>query len=295
MNKKTRNIILANIGLAFATLIWGFAFVVVKNSLDLIGPVYLIALRFSVAAIVSFVLFFKRIDFKDKKTFFHCAYLGALLFLGYGFQTIGCEYTTAGKNAFLTSAYVLIVPFLSWIISKNKPDLKCIITAILGLVGVGLICLEGESGMNIGDVLTLVCAVFYAVHIVFLEKHNKTRDPLVMTTLQMISVSVLAWITAPFYDGALEKQVLLHPDVIISVLYLGLLSTMLAYVLQNSCQKILSASNASLVMSLESVFGAVFAAIFLPNESFTLKMIVGAALLMFAIIFSQIKLKIGVK
>lgn len=295
MNKNTKNIILSNIGLAFATLIWGFAFVVVKNSLDLIGPIYLIALRFSVAAIVSFVLFFKRINFKDKKTFFHCAYLGALLFLGYAFQTIGCEYTTAGKNAFLTSAYVLIVPFFSWIISKNKPDLKCIITAILGLIGVGLICLDGESGMNIGDILTLVCALFYAVHIVFLEKHNKTRDPLVMTTLQMISVSILAWLTAPLYDGTLEKSILINPDVVISILYLGVLSTMVAYILQNSCQKILSASNASLVMSLESVFGAVFAAIFLPNETFTLKMIIGAVILMTAIVFSQIKDKIGVK
>lgn len=295
MNKNTKNVILANVGLTFATLIWGFAFVVVKNSLDLIGPIYLIALRFSVAAVISLVLFFKRINFKDKKTFFHGAYLGALLFLGYAFQTIGCEYTTAGKNAFLTSAYVLIVPFFSWIISKNKPDLKCIITAILGLVGVGLICLEGESGMNIGDILTLVCALFYAVHIVFLEKQNKNRDPLVMTTLQMISVSVLAWIIAPLYDGALEKGILINLDVVISVLYLGVLSTMVAYILQNSCQKVLSASNASLVMSLESVFGAVFAAIFLPNEGFTPKMIIGAVVLMTAIIFSQIKGKIGVK
>ncbi len=295
MNRKTKNIILANFGLIFATLIWGFAFVVVKNSLDLIPPIYLTALRFSVAGIISFALFFKRIDFKDTKMLLEGVFLGALLFVSYSFQTIGCEYTTAGKNAFLTAFYVLIVPLFSWIITKIKPDIFCIATAVFGIVGVGLICLDNEGTVNIGDILTLVCAVFYATHIVFLEKYNKHRDPIAMTTVQMVTVAVLAWIIAPIYDGALPKDIFTNSGAVISILYLGILSTMVAYLLQNASQKVLSASNASLVMSLESVFGAIFSAIFLPNENFTLKMIIGAIVLMGAIIFSQIKPKIGVK
>ncbi len=295
MNKKTRNIILANLGLILATLIWGFAFVVVKNSLDLIPPIYLTALRFSVAAIACFAVFFKRIDFKDTKMLLEGAFLGALLFLGYSFQTVGCNYTTASKNAFLTSFYVLIVPLFSWFLTKSRPDIFCIVTAVFGIIGVGFICLDNEGEINIGDILTLACAVFYAIHMVFLEKYNKHRDPAAMTTLQMTSVAILAWIAAPIYDGALSIGVFTNPSAIVSILYLGLLSTMLAYLLQNASQKVLSASNASLVMSLESLFGAVFSTIFLPDEHFTLKMIIGAVLLMGAIILSQTKPKIGVK
>lgn len=290
MNRNTK-IILANLGMILATVIWGFAFVIVKESVDAIGPVYLVALRFTLAALALYVIFFKRIKFTDKRMLIDGVILGALLFLAYSFQTVGVVYTTGGKNAFLTAVYVLIVPFFSWFLDhKNRPDIYAVVSAVLGIIGVGIISLGGESSsINIGDVLTLVCAIFYAVHMVFVEKFNKERDAITMTFLQLAVVAVLAWLFAPIYDGKLDFSTLLTFDAIKAVLYLGLLSTMLAYILQNASQKVVSASNAALVLSLESVFGAVFSAMFLPNENFNLKMIFGAVILMFSIVMAQTK------
>jgi drug/metabolite transporter (DMT)-like permease len=288
MNKNTK-IILANLGMVLATIIWGFAFVVVKNSVDAVGPIYLVALRFTLASLALGVIFFKRIKF-NKEMLFQGVFLGALLFMGYSTQTIGAAHTTGGKNAFLTAVYVLIVPFFMWITHKKRPDVFAVVSAILGIIGVGIISLNGETGgINYGDILTLFCAVFYAVHMVYVEKYNKDRDAITTTFLQLSTVAVLGWISAPFFDGAFSVKVLMNSNTIIAVLYLGLLSTMLAYLLQNAAQKVVSASNASLVLSLESVFGAVFSAIFLPNESLSFKMVIGGAILMFSIVMAQTK------
>ena len=290
MKNKHTKIILANLGMILATIIWGFGFVVVKESVNTIGPIYLVALRFTLAAVSLYLIFFKRIKFTDKRIVTDCIFLGALLFLGYAFQTIGAVDTTGGKSAFLTAVYVLIVPFFSWILDKNnRPDIYAIVSAILGIIGVGIISLNGESGINIGDAMTLGCAVFYAVHMVFVEKLNKDRDAITTTFLQLVSVAVFAWLFAPIYDGQVSFETLLNFDVIKSVLYLGLLSTMLAYILQNASQKVVSASNTALVLSLESVFGALFSAIFLPNENLSFKMIFGAVILTFSIIMAQTK------
>ncbi|MBQ7619813.1 MAG: EamA family transporter, partial [Treponema sp.] len=103
--EKTRRV-LASIGLVTTAAIWGFAFVIVKDSLDYIGPIWMMAARFSIAAIALAFVFFKKLKALTWTKFFHGALTGAFLFLGYAFQTVGCAYTTAGKNAFLTTLYV---------------------------------------------------------------------------------------------------------------------------------------------------------------------------------------------
>ena len=108
------------IGLLGTAVIWGFAFVVVKNSLDLIPPTYMLAFRFTIAAVVLAAVFCRRLKKLDKIIWQEGAVLGMFLFLSYLVQTIGCQYTTAGKNAFLTAVYVVFVPFLYWIFSKKK-------------------------------------------------------------------------------------------------------------------------------------------------------------------------------
>lgn len=278
---------LASIGLVCATIIWGFAFVVVKNSLDLIPAVYMLAFRFTIASVGMGIIFFKRIKKINKKNIISGLVLGIFLYLGYVFQTIGCIYTTAGKNAFLTTIYVVVVPFLYWIISKKSPDIYCIASAFIAIAGIGLLSLNGDMIINIGDVLTLVCGFAFAVQIVYINKYSEHQDPIILTFLQILVAAILSWITAPIIDGGFPVNTT-NPDVIISMLYLGIGSTMIAFLLQNIGQKYTEPSTASLLLSMESVFGVVFSIIFL-GEVLTTRMLVGCILIFTAIIMAETK------
>ena len=289
MRENTRSFVCA-FGLIFVTIIWGFAFVVVKNSLDYVPPLYMMAFRFTIASFVLALLFLPKFKHLDKSTFFHGMILGIFLFAAYAFQTVGLQFTTAGKNAFLTTTYVMMVPFLNWFFHKSKPSWNCVLAAIIALAGIGLLSLQGDFSMNRGDVLTIICGFFFAVHIIFISRYTQTQDPVLLTILQLAFSALFSWIFAPFTDGCFPLQETLRADVIVSMLYLGLFSTLLCFLLQNVCQKYLRASTTSLLLSFESVFGVIFSIIFL-KEILTAKMIVGCVLIFFALVLSEIDWK----
>ena len=294
MNQKFTST-LASIGLLVTAAIWGFAFVVVKDSLDYIGPMYMVAVRYSIAAVCMSLIFIKKWKLLSKKYLLHGALTGFLLFAGYATQTVGCNYTTAGKNAFLTTVYVILVPLFSWPLYKKRPGWFVFIAAILSMTGIGLLELgNGDTkGINRGDLLTLVCGVCFALHIIFTAKYNaedgkdgKGGDPLFLTLLQFIFVSVFGWICAPVFDGAFSATGVFTGRVIISMLYLGLFSTMLCFSLQNIGLKYVPSSLASLFLSFESVFGILFSTLFL-HEAFTARMLAGCLLIFASIVLAE--------
>ena len=289
MRENTRSFVCA-FGLIFVTIIWGFAFVVVKNALDYVPPLYMMAFRFTIASAVLALLFLPKFKLLDKSTFFHGMILGIFLFAAYAFQTVGLQFTTAGKNAFLTTTYVMMVPFLNWFFHKSKPSWNCVLAAIIALIGIGLLSLQGDFSMNRGDVLTIICGFFFAVHIIFISRYTQTQDPVLLTILQLAFSALFSWIFAPFTNGHFPLQETLRTDVIVSMLYLGLFSTLLCFLLQNVCQKYLRTSTTSLLLSFESVFGVLFSIIFL-KEILTAKMIVGCVLIFFALVLSEIDWK----
>lgn len=287
MSKKSISI-LSSAGLLFAAAIWGFAFVIVKDSLDFIGAIWMMAFRFSIAVVPLALLYSRKLKNITRRTWIHSAILGFYLFLAYLVQTIGCDYTTAGKNAFLTTSYVFFVPLFLWIQTKKRPAWYVFACAIMSIVGIGLLALgTGDGGaVNIGDVLTLICGVFYALHIVFTAKYNEEHDPILLTVLQFIFVAVFSWISAALFDGPFPLEQIKTSRVLISMLYLGLLSTMVAFVLQNVGLKYLPSALASLLLSFESVFGVIFSAIVL-GEKLTLRMGFGCALIFTAVVLAQ--------
>lgn len=287
MNKKFITFAAAS-GLILVTIIWGAAFAVVKNSLDYVPPIYMMAFRFTIAGIVMSLVFIKKLLRMKKEELIHGVGIGVFLFLAYAFQTIGCNYTTAGKNAFLTTVYVILVPFLNWILIKRRPDIFSIIAALLSITGIGLLSLEGDFTMNKGDVLTLICGFCYALQIIFIAQWSQNDDPVLLAIIQIIVAALLSWITAPFIDGDMNWSVLSSGNVILSMMYLGLLSTMVAFALQTICQKYLAPSLAALLMSFEAVFGALSGVIFL-GEIIPPRGIVGCALMFFAVVLSETK------
>ena len=294
MNKKLVSL-LASAGLLLTAAIWGFAFVVVKDSLDYIGSFYMVAIRFSIAAVGMGLIFFKKLKLIDKKHLLKGAVTGFFLFMGYLVQTIGCFYTTAGKNAFLTTVYVILIPIISWPLYKKRPAIFVFIAAAMSMTGIGLLALGGNdfagggagSVFNRGDVLTLICGLFYALHILWTEKCNREGcDVIIITMLQFFFAAVFGWISAPIADGPFPLVVLNNSKVIVSMLYLGLLSSMLCFSLQNIGLKYVQSSLASLFLGFESVFGIFFSTLFL-HEAFTPRMFAGCFLIFIAVILAE--------
>jgi drug/metabolite transporter (DMT)-like permease len=279
-----------SVGLVLCACIWGFAFVVVKDSLDYIGPVWMIAFRFSIAAFCLGLLLRKRLLGLTKKTFMRGMLLGFFLFMAYLLQTIGCKFTTAGKNAFLTTVYVVLVPLFAWPLFRKRPSWYVFAAALMSVSGIGLLALKNEGNilsMNKGDVLTLSCGIFYALHILFTSHFNAYDDPLLLTVLQFAVAAFLGWICAPFMDGAFPLEIFTNARVLLSVFYLGLLSTLVCFVLQNVGLKYVAPALASLFLSLESLFGVLFSTLLL-HEAVTLRMLLGCGLIFFAIILAEV-------
>lgn len=278
--------LMAKLALLLATLIWGTSFVVVKDAVDIIPTAYLLAVRFSVACIVLALIFFKKLKKINREYLLHGLIIGTCLFLAYYIQTLGIEDTTPGKNAFITAAYCVMVPFMFWFINRKRPDKYNIIAAVLCLAGIGFVSLTADLTVGKGDALTLVAAVFYALHMVFIAMFSKDKDPTVLTILQFAVTAVFSWI-ASFMVKPIAFEI--TTSLATSVLYLALFATAACLLLQNVGQKYTNPSEAAIILSLESVFGVLFS-ILLYGEKITPQIGVGFVLIFVAIIISETKL-----
>lgn len=290
--KKTKVKVLAILGLILTTMIWGGSFVVMKNSVDVLEPTFLLAVRFTMAAIALLLVFHTKLKLLNLENFRCGLILGIFLELSYLFQTYGIKYTTASKNAFITTLYVILVPFLHWGISKKRPAVKNIVAAIMAVLGLALLTLEGDLGVNFGDFLTLICGLCFALHMVYIDKYTEKHDPVLLTILQIGFVGVVNWLLVPYLDGpdAYNYQALMNMDLIMGLLYLAIFSTMVGFLLQNVCQKYLSANTTALLLSMESVFGALFSVLLL-HEVIQGKMLVGCILMFSAVVVSEMQIK----
>lgn len=274
--------------LVLAAMIWGSSFIVMKSAVDFLTPNVLLFIRFSLATIIMVIMFYKYVkdtSFKDLKG---GMITGACLFLAYLVQTLGLTMTTPGKNAFLTAVYCAIVPFLVWIFYHKRPDNYNFIAALLCIFGVGLVSLDGDLSINMGDLLTLVGGLFYAFHILAIKKYSKEMHPIKLTTLQFAMTAVLAFFGSIFFeDISLIKQI--DSSIILQIGYLAFFATAATLLCQNVGQQLVSECNAAILLSLESVFGVAFS-VLLYGEILTFKVFLGFVLIFTAIIISETKL-----
>lgn len=274
----------AKLALLLATIIWGSSFFIMKNAVDQIPTPYLLGIRFSVAALLLAIIFAKRLKKINKEYIWQSAIIGLCLYLAYFVQTLGLARTTPGKNAFLTAVYCIIVPFLYWVVDRKRPGKSNVIAAFLCVAGIGLVSLSSELTMGLGDALTLLGGFFYAAHIVVVAKFGKDKDMFVVTMLQFAYCALYAGITSLILRP--EMNLLVSNRLWIELAYLAVVCTAVALLLQNLGQKYTLPSSASLILSLESVFGVIFSVIFY-DERLTFQMIAGFGLIFVAIVISE--------
>ncbi|MCB2293707.1 DMT family transporter [Clostridium algoriphilum] len=285
INISKKKSMLADISLLFVAVIWGGGYIAVKGALDSFSPFYIMAMRFGISVIIMLFVFRKKIKRITKYDLKVGSVVGLLLFLGFAAQTVGMKYTTASKNAFLTGTNVVIVPFLYWIISKKKPDAFSLISAFMCFIGIGMLTLDGGIHIGLGDSLTLLCSVFFAAHIVSVEYFIKKSDAILLVIIQLGAAGVFSIIAALIYEPIPHS---LNSNTIFAILYLGIFSTMIAFIIQNLAQKYTTSTHAAIILCLESVFGSIFSVTIL-HEVFTYKMILGCLTILLAIITTETK------
>ena len=270
-----------------ATIIWGSSFVIVKDVTNSMPPAWILVVRFTAAAIIMAVAFLKYRELYFERSHVGFGLLfGLAMFLAYYTQTIGITDTTPGKNAFLTGTYCVIVPFLAWALVRRRPNRYNIVAAVLCIVGIGFISLDGSLTMRFGDAMTLVCAVFYALHIILVSQFAQGRNIYVLTMWQFVGVAICSLIVGGLFEP-MPDWAAVPMDCWISLAYLAVACTMVALLFQNIGQAHLPPASAALLLSLESVFGVVFS-VALGAETLTLRIVFGFALVFAAIIISEV-------
>lgn len=285
MDKRVR---LAELIMIVVAIIWGTGFVVTKLAMDNgIGVYYLLFIRFLVASILlMFVIFLKKIKIK-KEMLLPGIIQGVLLTLGYSIQTMALNYTTPAKNSVLTGLNVIFVPYILLIFFRKKLDIFTIISSILAFFGTLLLSgnISSFSEINKGDLLSMLCAVFFALYIIVIDKYANKINVFVMSFIQFFTVMILCLLLS-LTKGEIKQ---LNSTSLISMIYLGVFGTFVAYNLQIMAQKVLSASRTVLFLSLEVVFG-VLISIISGYDSFSLNILVGTLLVFAGIVIAETKL-----
>lgn len=284
---RVRSTAAAGTALLLATaIIFGSSFFIVKASVDVLSPCWMIGIRFSLASVFLCLMFMKRLRNMTGGTIRAGIIIGAFLLAAYVTQTIGITDTTPGRNAFLTALYVVIVPFLGWMIFRRRPDRYSVIAAALCVSGIALISLDGTMQMSMGDLLSIVCAVLFAAQIIAIAVFARDFDPVLLTIVQLGFCGIGGFLLAVLFEPAPPAM---SPVMISSIAYLSIVVSGLAFLMQNVGQAMVSPSFASILLSLEAVFGVLFSVLFY-DEKLTVRITIGFCLVFAAILISETKL-----
>ena len=278
------------IALLGATVIWGSAFIAQSVGMDKIGPFAFQAVRCFLAVVFLFpasALFSKGKPFwkswADPALWRSGVICGLALFAASSLQQIGLVYTDAGKAGFLTAMYIVFVPFLGLFVGQ-KPGRNALLSLIPAIVGLYLLSCTSVSGINKGDVLLLLCAVAFSVQILLIDRHCAGLDGLKLNCIQALVVTVLSVPWALLTETVDASRI---ASCWLPLGYAGVLSMGVAYTLQIVGQKRVAPSAAALLMSLESVFAALFGWLLL-HETMTRAEVLGCVLVFAAVIISQL-------
>lgn len=279
--------------LLITACIWGFAFVAQREGMSHIGPYTFNAVRFALGALslVPLILWFDRRSGHTRQQIrqsYGSAAVsgfgaGLVLFAGSSLQQIGLQYTTAGKAAFITGLYIIIVPFIGLLL-RQRLSFNSLIGAALAVFGLYLLCMTNDLTLGKGDLYELIGALFWAMHILVIDKLSRRTDALKLSLFQIVTCTALSLIVALAMETIEWAGI---ADALIPLLYGGICSVGIAYTLQIVGQKGAPPTQAAIIMSLESVFAAIGGYLLL-DELLGVRGVVGCVFMLVGMIVPQL-------
>jgi len=288
----------AQAGLFSNTLIWGGTFTIIKQALGELSPMAFVSSRFLLASLVMLPFFASPLFKAGKKQYIQASVLGILLYLGYITQTVGLLTTTATKSAFITGTFVVFTPLFQTMLEKRMPSFANILAIVLAGFGIVFLSSKGASffgilqevrtNFSVGDFLTLICAVTYALYIVYLDMISDSMDYRFLTYWQILLTAILSILTLPLlhFTGIEPIRFSFQPISIGAILYTAIFATVLTTIVQTKFQRAVSPTRASLIFSMEPIFAAIFA-FFILGEKISPFGYLGSVFIFSAVLISE--------
>lgn len=272
--------------LLLVTFFWGVTFPVIKVALTYIGPGPFLALRFLIATIFMAFFLRKGRGFLDRKNVMHGMIAGFLLFLGYYFQTVGLQYTSAAASGIITGAYVVLLPIISFLYLKTKVSRVDMIASVISFGGLILMSVGslGDLGTQLGDVLTLICAVGYALQIAYVAKYSRGMDSSTFTFYQIAAVTVFSAISIPFTPGPMGT---INLYVVFALVFTAIFGSVFGYYISTVALIYVEPTAAGIIFVGEPIFAAL-SSVVLAHEVLGLPVILGGAVMITAMFLTSL-------
>ncbi len=286
--------IVADLSLLLVTIIWGSTFVLVQNAIDFLEPFSFNSIRFLAAAIILILclLIFEKEQLKklDANLLFSGIFIGFWLFLGYATQTIGLLYTTSSKAGFITGLNVVLVPLFSMMLLKQFPNRNAVFGVLTATIGLFLLTMTDVTSLNRGDGFVFICAVSFALQIIYTGKFSSKYPTLLLTVIQITTVAILSIISSFLFEDwkkSFNPEILFKQDVLIALVITSIFATALAFLIQTGFQKYTSATRVALIFAMEPVFAAI-TGYYWANERLSYSALVGCFLIFAGMIFAEL-------
>ncbi len=274
--------------LLLCTLLWGGTFIAIKLALAESPPLLLVGLRFGIAAVIFGVVFFRDIVRASRMQVYQGLLLGIFVFGGFGFQTLGLEYTTVARSAFLTQLLVVFTPFLQLALFRRRPATATLLGIALVVAGMYFLTSpRGRLNLNYGDLLTLLCAISYSFYVIYVDRYGGAASAGVLSFFQtmfmaLISLSLSLLMEQPYADRLAPGSALIG-----GLAYLALLATNLVVYWQMRWQPETTPARAAVIFAMEPVFAALFA-LWIFADPLTGRSLIGAALILGGMLVSEL-------
>ena len=292
-------VIRADLIMLLAAAIWGFAFVAQREGMETMGPFLFNAARFFIGSAVLFPLVWylskknktpTNKETSTKKLLIAGTIAGLFLFLASSFQQVGIQYTTAGKAGFITGLYIFFVPLIG-IFFGQRTGSGTWLGAFIAVIGLYLLSINDDFSIARGDLLQLICAVFFAAHILVVGYVAKRMDPLKLSLIQYVVSGVLSFFIAIAIELITWQMIV---DTAIPLLYAGIMSIGVGYTLQVVAQQHAKSSHAAIILGLEGAF-AVLGGWLILDENLSTRGLIGCGLMLSGMFLSQLLPRLSLK
>ncbi len=289
MKRKTMT---AEILLLLVACLWGSTFVVVKNAVEILPPFTFNAIRFTIAAILLLIvilLFYRNLlSTINRNLLLKGGFIGIFLFGGYALQTFGLLYTSASKAGFITGLSVVMVPLLAILFLKETIRRQAVIGITLATFGLFLLSINDNLSISFGDFLVFLCAICYALHIIFVGKWAPGCHPLLLAFIQIAAAGLLNFVFALFFEDVMRinGELLVVPEVLGGLVITAVFATALAFLIQTAAQKYTTPTKTALIFATEPVFAAI-AGYWFANEILISREWIGCALILLGMVIAE--------
>lgn len=289
-NKLSTSPLLPSMLLLSVAFIWGGGFIFTNIAVQCgISPALLLTLRFFIPAVIMAALFSKELAVSSLEDLKFGLIAGTILFIAFFCQTYGIKFTTPANNAFLTATNVIMVPFLSLVLFKQRPGLRSTVSAFICFIGAAVLSWSPGIGItfNIGDWLSLLCAFLFACHYAYLGISAKQiRSAAVLSFFQLAVVSALSLVTFLIFERPMFSMPALKSGMG-AILYLALFSTGYCYFVQSWAQRRFSASGTAIILSTEGLFGSLLSVLWGFDEP-TVMLLTGGGVILISVVLVQL-------